>query len=374
MHRRAFLSSAAAFAAPPTPEERAGDPAGVRVFAYGDGIPWTPEEYSALLVKLTAQGRTEPDEYSRGGVVEKLEAEMARRLGKEAAVWLPTGTLANQLAIRLLCGQRKRALVQAESHLYRDCGDCVQNLSGITLVPLASGKATVTLADVESAAADSMLGRVVTPVGAVQIETPVRRRLGARADFDEIRKISAWARERKVGLHLDGARLFLESAYTGRPVTEYTALFDTVYVSVYKYLNAASGAILAGPKSLLDDLYHTRRMYGGGLPQVWPFAAVALHTLTGFEARFRKAVEVSETVIGKLAANPSFQIERVPEGTNVFRLRVVNANAPVYQLRLETAGISARVPLNDWFTMQVNETWTRLPAEEIYGRFVTALG
>jgi threonine aldolase len=370
MHRRGFLSTTALASL----QLNAADPAGIRVFAYGDGIPWTPEEYARLLTTLTADARTEPDEYSRGGVVEKLEARMAALLGKEAAVWLPTGTLANQLAIRLLCAGKKRALVQAESHLYRDCGDCVQNLSGITLVPLAPGRAKVTMDDVDAAASESMLGRVATPIGAVQIETPVRRRLGQRVDLDQIRRISGWARERSIGLHLDGARLFLEAAYTKTDLLTYTNLFDTVYVSLYKYFNAASGAVLAGPKALLAELYHTRRMYGGGLPQVWPFAAVALHTLDGFEARFRKAVEVSEQVISRLAGNPSFQIERIPEGTNVFRLRVVNVNAPVYQLRLETAGISARIPLNDWFALQVNETWTRLPAEEIYNRFVTALG
>ena len=81
-----------------------------------------------------------------------------------------------------------------------------------------------------------------------------------------MKKIAAWARERDIGLHLDGARLFLESVYTRRPVRTYTALFDTVYISMYKYFNAASGAILAGPKALLADLYQTRRMFGGGLP------------------------------------------------------------------------------------------------------------
>ena len=204
---------------------------------------------------------------------------MAALLGKEAAVWLPTGTLANHLAVRLLAGNRRRVLVQAESHLFNDCGDCAQTLSGLHLVPLAPGRATFTLEEVERAAYDASLGRVETPIGAIQIETPVRRRHGERFDFEEMKKVAAWARAHNVGLHLDGARLFLEGAYAARPVKEYAALCDTVYISMYKYFNAASGAVLAGPKALLAGLYHTRRMFGGGLPQVWPFAAVALHYL-----------------------------------------------------------------------------------------------
>ena len=173
------------------------------------------------------------------------------------------------------------------------------------------------------------------------------------------------ARAHNVGLHLDGARLLLESAYAARPVKEYAALFDTVYISMYKYFNAASGAVLAGPKVHLAGLYHTRRMFGGGLHQVWPFAAVALHYLNGFEPRFRAAMESAERVIAALGADPNFGLERIPNGTNLFRLRVFAVNAPVYQHRLDGAGISANNPTGDWFNIQVNETWTRLPAAEI---------
>jgi threonine aldolase len=344
------------------------------MYAFGDGIPHTPEEYAQLLAGLAKSGNLTPDDYSRGGVVEKLEARVASMLGKEAAVWLPTGTLANHLAVRLLAGEKRRVLVQAESHLFNDCGDCAQTLSGLHLVPLGAGRATFTLEEVERAASDSQLGRVLTPIGAIQIETPVRRKQGERFDFEEMKKIAAWARERKIGLHLDGARLIIESVYTARPVAEYTALFDTVYISMYKYFNAASGAVLAGPKPLLAGLYHTRRMFGGGLPQVWPFAAVALHYMDGFEQRFRTAMETADSVIATLRKDANFELERIPSGTNVFRMRLTAVNAPVYLSRLEAAGISARVPTGDWITVQVNETWARLPAAEIAARFRKALG
>ena len=369
MQRRSFL------AVPLVSFQLAVAPTGEHVYAYGDGIPHTPEEYARLLGSLAAGDKVEADDYSRGGVVEKLEARVASVLGKEAAVWLPTGTLANHLAVRMLAGGKRRVLVQAESHLYNDCGDCAEILSGLHLIGLAPGKATFTMEEAERAANDSMLGRVATPVGALQIESPVRRQHGERFDFQEMAKIASWARNRGIGLHLDGARLFLESAYTKRPVKEYAALFDTVYVSMYKYFNAASGAVLAGKKTLLADLYQTRRMFGGGLQQVWPFAAVALHYLDGFEQRFRTAVDNSERVIAMLSGDGHFRVERVPNGTNIFRLRVEDVNAQVYQGRLEEAGISARTPVsNDWFNLQVNETWARVPADEIARRFHTALG
>lgn len=370
MRRRSLLAAPFAFQAANQIGKAAVEQ---RVYATGDGVPLSPEEYSQLLVRLTAGSESITDDYSRGGVVERLETRMAAILGKETAVWLPTGTLANHLAVRLLAGTKRRVLVQAESHLYNDCGDCAQTLSGLHLVPLAPGQATFTLEQAEQARNAAALGRVETPIGALQIESPVRRRSGERFDFGEMKKISDWARERRIGRHLDGARLFLEAAYSGHSVAEYAALFDTVYISMYKYFNAASGAILAGPKALLADLHHPRRMFGGGLHQAWPFAAVALHYLDGFEARFRKSVEISERVISTLVSE-GFEIERVPNGTNIFRLRPSGVNSPVYRDRLEGAGISARPPGGQWMTLQVNETWGRVSSPEIAARFRKALG
>src|SRR4051812_6881391 len=178
---------AAALQAGATPPS--DDSASTRIYAYGDGVTRSPAEYAALLASLTANDQVEADFYSQGGIVEKLEKHLAKILGKEAAVWLPTGTLANQLAIRLLCGgNHRRALLQADSHLYRDCGDCVQTLSGITLIPLAPGRPGFTVEDVEQAAKESQMGRVATPIGAIQIETPVRRHHGQQFDFEQIRR------------------------------------------------------------------------------------------------------------------------------------------------------------------------------------------
>ncbi|HVH81208.1 MAG TPA: aminotransferase class I/II-fold pyridoxal phosphate-dependent enzyme, partial [Stellaceae bacterium] len=224
-----------------------------------DGLGLSPAAYGRLLAEIAETRGIATDDYSRDGIVAELEARMAALLGKEAAVFLPTGTLANHLAVRRLARNGNRVLVQAESHLYNDEGDCAQQLSGFNLVPLAPGRATITLAEIERAAAGASEMRVAAPVGAISIETPVRRVAGDAFDPTELRAISAFARARGIGLHLDGARLLLEAAYSGIAPAETAGLFDTVYVSLWKYLNAASGAILAGPRDLLDGLYHERR-------------------------------------------------------------------------------------------------------------------
>src|SRR5579871_691651 len=144
MRRRTFLA-APAFAGMAA-QARAAEPGG-RVTATGDGIAHSPADYVSLLEKLS--GGVHADSYSLGGVVAQLEEKVAAALGKETAVWLPTGTLANHLAVRLLAGDRRRVMMQQESHLYNDCGDCCETLSSLTIIPLAPGQATFTLEEVQ---------------------------------------------------------------------------------------------------------------------------------------------------------------------------------------------------------------------------------
>src|SRR3954454_14685150 len=118
-----------------------------------DGLGLSPAEYARLLAEIAETRGIDVDDYSRGGVVAELEERMAVLLGKERAAFLPTGTLANHLAVRMLAqGRGRRVLVQEESHLWNDEGDCATTLSGLTQVPLAPGRATIKLAEIEQAA------------------------------------------------------------------------------------------------------------------------------------------------------------------------------------------------------------------------------
>lgn len=135
------------------------------VHTSGDGIGITPREYAALLNKLCQGKDVADDNYLLGGEVEAFEKHWAALLGKEAAVFMPSGTLANQLALRALAGAKRRVIVPEMSHIYNDTGDACQTLSGQTLMPLAPGLATFTRADVEAVLARTAGGRVATDVG-----------------------------------------------------------------------------------------------------------------------------------------------------------------------------------------------------------------
>ncbi len=346
-----------------------------RVRMSGDGLGLTPVELARVWTELAEDGQIQPDSYSNGGSVEILEQEFARILGKERAVFMPTGTLANQLAVRALAGGSGRVVVQQESHLYNDSGDCVQTLSGLNLIPLGRDRSTFTLDELQEAVRRSESGRVNARVTVISIESPVRRRYGECFDERELSDIVEFAKRRKIALHLDGARLFLQSAYTGRSVEDYAALFDTVYVSLYKYFNAPSGAILAGPRNILDDMFHTRRMFGAGLPAAWPFAAIATRFFTGFTERFRDAIAISESTIKLLQDHDSFQVERRSSGTNLFTLRMLGREPGEFLRNLENEGVTdvRRFGAPNEFLLSVNETWNRTDADSLVRRFVTAV-
>ena len=344
-----------------------------------DGLGLSPAAYARLIAEIAETRGIAEDEYSRSGVVAELEARLAALLGTEAAVFMPTGTLANHLALRLLARNGRRVLVQRESHLFNDEGDCAQQLSGLNLVPLAPGRATFTPAEVIAEINGPPEARVAVPVGAISIETPVRRMAGEAFDFEEMRRISGLAREHGIGLHLDGARLLIESVYTGITPAEYAALFDTVYVSLYKYLNAAAGAVLAGPRVLLDGLYHQRRMFGGGLPHVWPYAAVALHYLEGFAERFRGAAAASEKLCDALRDDPRVTVIRPPRATNVTIVQITGKAAQGLPERLLAHGVAIRparriLPDGAEFALHANETILRRPIDETIRVFAEALG
>jgi len=362
---RAPLSVCAA--AEPTPSDHT-------VRLSGDGIGLTPRAYAQLLDRLCEQVNVEEDNYLLGGSVEQFEREWARLLGKETAVFMPSGTLANHLALRALAGPKRRVIVPEVSHVYNDTGDACQTLSGLTLMPLAPGAATFTVADIDAVLTRTAGGRVATEVGAILIESPIRRLSGQMFDWAEIKRVAAFVRERGIGLHLDGARIFIASAYTGISPAEYAAEFDTVYVSLWKYFNSGIGAILAGPKRTLDGMFHVRRMFGGNLAVGWPAAMVARHFMDGYLDRMRSAVKASEEFYAAIAKHPSVRVESIPNGTNLRHVMLKGVDVTVARQRLAAKGILLPpASASGVLTLGVNETWNRTTAADLAREFVRAV-
>lgn len=345
-----------------------------------DGLALSPVESTERLGEILKREMIEADSYSLGGIVEALEQKMAGILGKERAIFMPSGTLANHLALKVLAGSSRRVIVQEKSHIYNDSGDCMQQLSGINLIPLKNLEkpeaAGFTLAQVKAALDTSSTGKVKIDVGVISIESPVRRLNGMVFPRDEVLKIVAFAKLMGIRTHLDGARLFIAAAYAGMPPSEYAAPFDTVYVSLYKYFNAPFGAILAGPRDIIDGMYHQRRMFGGGLNEVWPSAAMALDSLDGFEERYSTVITMTAEIKKALGGIPGLLVDNLRNGTNVFRLNLDDSiKAEVFREELLSQGLQVPEPDREYngFYLKTNESLLKESIESVASKFKIAV-
>ena len=340
----------------------------------GDGIGLQPQEFTELLDSLCQNQNIESDNYLLGGEVEKFERYCAELLDKEMAVFMPSGTLANQLALRQIAGEKRRVIVPGLSHVYNDTGDASQNLSNLNLIPLAHDRATFTLEEVEAVIERTAGGRVTAEVGAILIESPVRRLSGEMVDWEETKRIASYAKEKGIGTHLDGARMFIASAYTGISPAEYAEPFDMVYFSLWKYFNSGIGAILAGNKNDLEYMFHTRRMFGGNLYAGWSASLVARYFMESYIDRLKTAIAISEDFYSAIDQHPAFIVTRIPNGTNLTRVSLEGTDSEEFRNRLlEQNILLGRANDDNRFTLGVNETWNRTTANELALAFTSAV-
>lgn len=342
-----------------------------------DGRRLTPVEYAALLQSRLEATGLGYDFYGAGGAVEELESRFAAITGKEAALFLPTGIMANQLALKVLSGDRSKVFVQDQSHVYRDEVDAAQIVHGKRLMPLAPGAGNFTLEDLQAAVDHYRRNEIFeTGIGAISIENTVRRRDEEIFDVGEIRRIAGFARENGIGMHLDGARLYLASAWSGISVRDYSTWFDTVFISLYKVFNAGSGAILAGPTSVIDQVEHWMKAYGGTMHRNWHNALVALYYLDGIEDRLAAVRDRAEELFQKLNAIDRLRVERVERGSNMSKLFVDADDVDVFRTKmLETHNVLIqRRNAEGYIPVKVNETLLDVPVASIVEAFEYSLG
>ena len=290
-----------------------------------DGLALSPRQYLEKLTEIDQEKSLEPDYYGNGGTTKELEERFAKLTGKEKAIYLPTGTMANQLAIKLLNGKNTKVIVPENSHIFRDEADASQSVHGLRLVPVGKDKPYYQLEDLIKTIEYTNDNEVFrSGLGTVVIENPVRRANGTAVPIETIKKLSAYCKNNDYKMHLDGARIHLASAFTNVSVEEYSSYFDTVYISLYKYLNANGGAILCGDAEIIDQVSHQIKILGGTMFQNWNNTAVALYYLDGITNRLNEVVVTANKLIDELNKIDGISISSIENGTNIYNLKLAN--------------------------------------------------
>ncbi len=275
-----------------------------------------PVKAGDLLATIPAD--TAVDRYGDGGVVADLEGEIAALLGKPAAVFLPSGTMAQQSVLRVHADRRGRRTVvfHPMCHLDRHEGEAHQRLHHLTGRRVGDPDRLIGRGD---------LDQVREPVAALLLELPQRDLGGQQPAWAELEAQVAWAREHGAAAHLDGARLWESAAGYGRPPGEIAALFDTVYVSFYKGLGALPGCCVAGPDDTVAEVREWRRRMGGTLWGLWPNAASALTCLRRRLPLMPRYLSHARAIAGALKELPGVRV--VPDPPQVPMMHLLLATS-----------------------------------------------
>ena len=222
----------------------------------------------AEIASLPAEDLGE-DWYGDAGVVPILEEEVRELLGKPAAVFIPSGTMAQQIALRIHADRSGRQVVafHRTSHLELHEDKAYQRLHGLVGLLVGNARELITLADLEA---------IDEPLAAVLFELPQREIGGRLPAWEDLVAQIEHVRGRGAAVHLDGARLWESAPFYGRPLSEIAALFHSIYVSFYKGLGGLSGSVLLGDKELVREARAWRHRHGGTLFKLWPYAASGL--------------------------------------------------------------------------------------------------
>jgi len=336
--------------------------------------PVRPHAELAELVRETAPDQKR-DHYGRGDLIEEFEAEVARLLGKEAALFFISGTMAQQIGLRVWSERKGRAIVAMHPlcHPLLYEAQAMPLLHGLRPTPLGETHRLLTLGDLKS------YEHVSEPLLALFLELPQRELGGQLPPWDELKAQTDWARGRGAVAHLDGARLWESAPFYRRSYAEIAGLFDTVYVSMYKGMGGIAGCCLAGPKDVIGEARMWRLRHGGRLVHMYPYVLSARLKLRQQLPRFLHYHERAKQIAKVLSAVPGVTVKPDPPQAHMMfvylkgdRGRMEDAALEIARrdgLRLfETLG-GTELPGHWKFEIQVGDGADAVPDAEIKRHF-----
>jgi threonine aldolase len=294
---------------------------------------------TAAMRSAIAAAAVGDDQYGEDPTTNALQERVAALLGKEAAIFLPSGTMANQVALRVLTRPGDDVIVSRESHLvWHEAGAGAAN-AGVQFTEI--GARGVFTAAQFSVACKPRAHVVYPATTLVAIENTHNRAGGVIFPQAEAASVCAAAREREIATYLDGARLWNVAVATGIALSELAAPFDLVAVALSKGLGAPAGSLLAGSRPLIGRAVRYRRMFGGAMRQVGLLAAAGLYALDRHLQRLAEDHANARLIAERLAASPRIRIDLATAQTNilVFELAPGAPDAPTVVARARERGL-----------------------------------
>jgi threonine aldolase len=285
--------------------------------------------------RAMAEAEVGDDVFGEDPTVNRLEARVAERLGKEFALFVPSGTMANQIAFRLLSTPGDEVLLHEDAHPFHYEAGGAAVISGVTLRLLPGERGRMSVDTVRAAVRAPNVHHA--PAACLSVENTANRGGGTVLSASACAELCAVAHEAGLHTHLDGARLWNAHVQSGSALHELAAGFDVVNVCMSKGLGAPVGSLLAGPRSLAERARRVRKMLGGGMRQVGILAAAAEHALDHHVARLADDHARAHRLWEALG-RAGYAVEAAPD-TNIVYVRV--PDAPTFSRQLAARGVGA---------------------------------
>ena len=276
------------------------------------------------------------DVFGEDPTVNALEEKIATLFGMEAALFCPSGTMTNQIAIRLHTGPQKEVICHQHSHiyLYEGGGIMANSMASVKLLTGDLGKISASQV-AESINPDDVHAPETT---LVSLENTMNKGGGSIYTLDEVRPIQALCQEKGIKLHLDGARLFNALVETGDAPAEWGNLFDTISICLSKGLGCPIGSVLLGSKVDMKRARKVRKVFGGGMRQAGFLAAAGIYALEHQVARLKEDHRRARA-LGEFLMKAPYVVEVLPVATNIVIAQLEKISPEAYLQELNSKGI-----------------------------------
>jgi threonine aldolase len=272
------------------------------------------------MLQAMMQAPVGDDVFGEDPTVNQLEKKCAQLLGMDGAMFCPSGTMTNQIGIKVLTQPFEEVICYKGSHIYKYEGGGLAGNSNVSVRLLNGDRGRLSVAEIEGNINNSKdAHQSVSSV--VALENTVVREAGSYYTLSQIKQVSEFARSKGLKVHLDGARLFNGLAETGDSPGEYGKYFDTISICLSKGLGAPVGSILAFKKEYEAKARRMRKAFGGGMRQAGFLAAAGIYALDNHIKRLKEDHAKAKT-LGKELQNLSWVKSVMPVDTNIVLFEV----------------------------------------------------